>query len=198
MLFAICREPASMKKIIQERIIRTEEEKLSEKDRADLRAKRNKKLLYLLTAYIPLALILLYVYLSGPSVAYRDSNPYPRHEITDDDIKNFSIAAPLICGFLFLMLTGFFLHYYLQSVAPLIKDLRTDKKLLLFIKSEKTEMAFFNKYFISTPIFKKQQVQIAKEDFYNISNDKPLILEVAPHSQAILRLTNDSKEITFY
>jgi hypothetical protein len=197
-LFANCQEPASMKKIIQERIIRTEEEKLSEKDRADLLAKRNKKLLYLLTAYIPLALILSYVYFSGPSVAYRDNNPYPRHEITDDDIKNFSIAAPLICGFLFLMLTGFFLHYYLQSVAPLLKDLRNGKKLLLFIKPEKTEMAFFNKYFIATPIFKKQQVQISREDFNNITSDKPLILELAPHSHAILRFTNDGKEITFY
>jgi len=116
-----------MKKIIQERIIRTEEQELSEKDKADLVAKKNKKLLYLLTAYIPLALILLYVYLSGPSVVYRDNDPYPKHEITDDDIKNFNIAAPIFCGFLFLLLTGFFIHYYLQTVAPLIKDLRKTK-----------------------------------------------------------------------
>ena len=198
MLFANCPELASMKKIIQERIIRTEEEKLSEKDRADLLAKRNKKLLHLLTAYIPLALILLYVYISGPSVVYRENYPHPEHEITDDDIENFNMAAPLICGFLFLMLTAFFLRYYLQSVAPLTKDIRKNKKLLLHIKPEKTEMAFFNKYFIATPIFKKQQVEIAKEDFYNIADDKPLILELAPHSQAVLRFTNDGKEITFY
>ena len=187
-----------MKKILQERILRSEEQKLSDKDRADLIVKRNKKLLYLLTAYIPLALILLYVYVSGPSIVYRDSYPYPKHEISDDDIKNFNIAAPLFCGFLFLLLTGFFLRYYLQSVAPLTKDIRNNKKLLLHIRPEKTEMDFFNKYFIATPLFKKQQIQIAKEDFYNIADDKPLILELAPNSHAILRFTNNGKEVTFY
>jgi len=59
-------------------------------------------------------------------------------------------------------------------------------------------MDFFNKYFIATPLFKKQQIQIAKEDFYNIADDKPLILELAPNSHAILRFTNNGKEVTFY
>jgi len=68
----------------------------------------------------------------------------------------------------------------------------------LHIRPEKTEMAFFNKYFIATPVFRKQQVQIAREDFYSITDDKTLILELAPNSQAILRFTNNGKEIGFY
>jgi len=187
-----------MKKIIKERIITTTEQPLSQKDREELIAKRNKKAFYVFSAYIPLALILVYVFFSGPSVVYRDKYPYPKHEITDDDLSNFNTAAPLVCGFFFLLLTGFFIHYYLQTVAPLIKDLRKNKKLLIQINPEKTEMAFFNKYFITTPIFKKQQVQVEKADFYNISDDKPLVLELAPYSQAILRFTNDGKEITYY
>ena len=59
-------------------------------------------------------------------------------------------------------------------------------------------MDFFNKYFIAPPVFKKQQIQSAKEDFYNIADDKTLILELAPNSHAILRFTNNGKEITFY
>ena len=187
-----------MKKIIKERIITTTEQPLSEKDSTELIAKRNKKAFYVFSAYIPLALILVYVFLTGPAGVYHDKSPYPKHEITDDDVNNFNIAAPFVCGFFFLLLTGYFIHYYLQTVAPLIKDLRKNKKLLLQIKPEKTEMAFFNKYFITTPIFKKQQVQVGKSDFYSISDDNPLILELAPHSQAILRFTNDGKEITCY
>src|SRR5262245_43046298 len=144
-----------MKKIIKERIINTTEEPLSEKDRTELIAKRNKKAFHVFSAYIPLALILVYVFFSGPSGVYQEKYPYPEHEITYDDVSNFNIAAPWTCGFFFLLLTGFFIHYYLQTVAPLIKDLRMNKKLLLQIKPEKTEMVFFNKYFISTPIFKK-------------------------------------------
>jgi len=188
----------AMKRIIKERIITTTEQLLSEKDRKELIAKRNKKAFYVFSAYVPLALILAYVFFTGPSVVYRDKYPYPKHEITDDDVSNYNIAAPLACGFFFLLLTGYFIHYYLQTVAPLVKDLRKNKKLLLQIKPEKTEMAFFNKYFIATPIFKKQQVQVEKSDFYNISDDKSLVLELAPHSLAILRFTNDGKEITHY
>ena len=187
-----------MKKIINERILTTREQPLSQKDRRELIARRNKKAFYVFSAYIPLALILVYVFFSGPSVVYRDNYPYPKHEITDDDVSNYNIAAPLVCGFFFLLLTGFFIQYYLQTVAPLIKDLRKNKKLLLQIKPEKTEMAFFDKYFIATPIFKKQQIQVDKVDYYNISDDKSLILELAPHSHAILRFTNNGEEITYY
>ena len=187
-----------MKKILQERIITTTEQPLSEKDRSELIAKRNKKAFFLFSAYIPLALILAFVFFSGPSVVYQDKYPYPKHEITEDDVKNFNIAAPLVCGFFFLLLTIFFMHYYMQTVSPLIKDLRKNKKLLLQIKPEKTEMAFFNKYFIATPIFKKQQVQVEKTDFHNISDNKPLVLELAPHSQTILRFTNNDEEISYY
>lgn len=59
-------------------------------------------------------------------------------------------------------------------------------------------MAFFNKYYISTPIRKKQQVQIAKDDFHSITDNSPLILELAPDSQSILRLVNNGKEIKYY
>jgi hypothetical protein len=54
-----------MQKIIQERIIKTEEALLSESDRANLTLKRNKQLTYLLSSYIPLALILVYVFING-------------------------------------------------------------------------------------------------------------------------------------
>ena len=58
-------------------------------------------------------------------------------------------------------------------------------------------MAFFNKYYISIPIGKKQQVQIDRDDFYMITDNNSLILELAPYFQSTLRLANDEKEITF-
>jgi len=188
-----------MQKIIHERIIKTEEQLLSESDQAGLIQKRNKQLIYLFSSYVPLALILVYVFINGLSVVYREKKfPYQKHEIDEDDISNFALVAPYVCGFFFLMLTLFFIRFYLQTAAPLIKDIKQNKKLLLAIKPEKTEMAFFNKYYITTPVQKKQQVQIDREDFNNITVHSHLILEMAPNSQIILRLTNNEKEIRFY
>ena len=187
-----------MQKIIQERIIKTEEQLLSESDRANLITKRNKQLIYLLSSYVPLALILAYVFFSGLSVIYREKYPYPKHKIDEEDIKNFALVVPYVCGFFFLMLTFFFSRYYLQTAAALIKDIQKNKKLLLYIKPEKTEMAFFNKYYIATPIRKKQQVQFDKDDFHNITDNDFLILELTPHSQSILRIVNNGKEIKYY
>ena len=59
-------------------------------------------------------------------------------------------------------------------------------------------MGFFNKYYITTPIFKKQQLSVSKDDFYMISNNDPLILELAPHSLEILKITSNEKQILFY
>ena len=187
-----------MQKIIKERIIRWEEHVLSETDRASLIAKRNKQIVFLLWSYVPLALILVYVFVNGLAVIYREKYPYPKHEIDEEDITRFALVAPYVCGFFFLMLTFFFIRYYLQTAAPLIKDLKKSKKLLIYIKPEKTEMAFFNKYYISTPIRKKQQVQIDRDDFHNITDNNSLMLELAPHSQAILRIVSNGKEIKYY
>jgi hypothetical protein len=186
------------KKLIQERILNIEETLLSEDDRNNLIQKRNKQLRFLLVSYIPLALILAYVFFSGPSVVYHDKFPYAAHEVDDDDAKNFSIAAPYTCGFLFLLLTGFFLRYYLQTAAPLVKDLQKNKKLLLSIKIEKTDMSLFSKYYLTTPIRQKQQIQISGEDFQIILDDSRLVLEITPYSQSVLRLTNNEKPVSFH
>src|SRR5688572_3394366 len=186
-----------MKKLIQERIIRTEEKLLSEPDKTKLVIKRNRQLKFLIVSYVPLALILAYVFFSGPDVVYRDHYPYPKHEITDEDVSNFSTVAPYFCGFLFLLLTGFFGQYYLKSVAPLVKDIKGNKKLLVFVSPEKTDMSIFNKYYITTPIFKKQQLSVSKDDFYKISQNDPLVLELAPYSLEVLNITSNDFEISF-
>jgi len=186
------------KKLIVERVIKTEDQALSDKDRSTLIDKRNKQLKFLLVSYVPLALILLYVFIDGLSVAFRKKFPLPDHEINEEDIKNFNLTAPWVCGGFFLILTIFFIHYYFQSAAPFIKDVKVNKKQLVFINPETTDMSVFNKYYLTTPIFKKQQLAISKEGFYSISTNQPVIMEIAPNSLEILRITSGGKEIGFY
>ncbi len=184
--------------MIQERILKCEQQILSGSDRAFLVAKRNKQLLFLLSAYVPFVLILLYVYLMGPGVLYRDEQIYPKKEVTEDDVTIFNAVAPYTCGFFFLLLTGYFIYQYCKSVAPLIKDLRNNKKNLLYTSIEKSEMAVFNRYYITTPIRKKQMIRVNMEDFYKIRNEDPLVFEVAPRSMTILGVKNNLEDIIFY
>lgn len=186
------------KKLIQERIIKTEEQDLSDDDRLCLVEKRNKQLKFLLISYLPLVLILVYMLVNGLNEIYDHKFPLEKHEITKEDVTNFNIAVPWVCGGLFLLLTGFFLNYYLQSAAPFIKDIKKNRKQLLFVNPEKTDMSVFNKYYLTTPIFKKQQMAISKEAFYSISGTEPVILEIAPNSLEVLRITSNGKELEFY
>lgn len=187
-----------MKKFVQERIIKIEEQSLSEPDKVKLVTKRNKQLKFLALSYIPLALILAYVFFTGPAGVYREQYPYPKHEITDEDVSRFNIVAPYLCGFFFLLLTGYFIHYYLKTAAPLIRDINKNKKSLVIVRPEKTDMSVFNKYYITTPIRAKQQLSISKEGFYMISCSESLIFELGPNSLEVLKITSDGKEIVFY
>lgn len=179
-----------MKELVQERIIKTEEQTLSAADAELLTIKRNRQLRFLVIPYLALALVLAYVFVSGPEGV--------THVETDDDETNFNIAAPWVCGSMFLLLTGFFLRYYFETAAPLTKDIKRNKKLLVYVNPEKFDMGVFNQYFITSPVFKKQQISVARDDFYMISDTKPLVLELAPHSLEVLRITSDEKEIQFF
>jgi hypothetical protein len=184
-----------MKKLLKEKIIKTEEQPLSGTDLSILTAKRNKQLSFLLYSYIPLAAILLYVFIDGIAVISREKFPYQKMEFSDEEEARFHLVAPYVCAFLFLLLTIFFIRFYLQTLAPLIKDVKQKKKLLLHYIPEKTEMAFFNRYYLSSPVVKKQQVEISREDFMSLPQQGNLVIEVLPHSQTILRFTNNGKEI---
>ncbi len=146
-----------MTKLIQEKILKTEERPLSDTEIKILTEKRNKLLTYLLSSYIPLAIILIIVIASGPEALPHNKWMGP-HEVSDAERTDFNIVAPWVCIFFFIMLTGFFIRYYLQTVHPLIKDIRKRAKLVLFIQLEKRE-PFFNRFFIYTPIQKKRQIE---------------------------------------
>ncbi len=184
--------------MLNERILKREQQMLSVPDRELLVAKRNKQLLFLLSAYVPFVLILLYVYLMGPGVLYRDEHIYPKKELTEDDVTIFRAVAPYTCGFFFLLLTCYFIYQYCKSVAPLIRDLRNNKKNLLYARIEKSEMAVFSRYYITTPIRKKQLIRLNMEDFYKIGNEDTLVFEVAPRSGIILGVKNNREDIIFY
>ena len=183
-------------KWITERIISTEEVLLSSDDKLLLKAKIKKQFKLFLPAYVLLLSIAAFFILYGPD-SINVGKDY-QIEITDDVKKNFWIAAPYVSGFIAIMATIFFGRYYIQYVQPVIKDVKSNKKKLIYFKPLKVEMALFRRYYLGTPIFSNQQIQVSAEDFFMISEEYPLCLEVGPNSQQILRLMYGGREIQYW
>jgi hypothetical protein len=180
-----------MKTLIADRVSRLEQLPLTDNDLHFLKMRRNRLLLLLIPPYFALVSVGLYVWFSGVgSLA-------GKHEDEDDELM-FENLAPYVIGFFLLMATIYFVKQFARSIYPLIKDINNGKKSMIYFIPARNKMAFFNKYYFSTPIFKTQQIEVAREDFENIPEAAILCLEAAPGSHIILRLCNAGKEIKFF
>jgi ABC-type antimicrobial peptide transport system permease subunit len=189
-------------KLMPERISRTEERPLSNEDVALLKAKRNKQLTFLLSGYLPFIAFGLFILFMGPyslnTPRRRIMGEFTKINIDDAEKIRFWTVAPWFLGFMFILLSIYFARLYFQSLKPLSKDIKLNKKQLLFFKPVKNSMAFFNKYYLSTPLYQNQQIEVSREAFESINDNDELHLEVGPDSTFIFRLCNGNKEIKYY
>lgn len=184
-----------------ERISHTEEKPLSNEDLELLKTKRNKQLLFLLSGYFPFIVFGIYILLMGPgSLNTGRTSGLWRNKITinENTKSHFWNVAPYFVAFIFILLNIYFGKLYFQSINPLMKDIKENTVQLLFFKPVKNPMAFFNKYYLSTPLYQNQQIEISREDFESINDNDELTLEVGPNSTCIFRLCNGNKEINYY
>jgi hypothetical protein len=188
-----------IKKLIRERISRTEEKPFLKSDVELLKSKRNKQFLILLSGYLPFIAFGVYILFMGPDSLntgrHNDPRPYMKINIDDEEKSRFWTVAPYFLGFMFIMLNIYFTKLYFQSLRPLLKDIKFNKKQLLFFKPEKNPMALFNKYYVSSPLYKYQEIQVNEDDFNGITEYNELCLEIGPNSVFVLRLLNGNKEL---
>jgi hypothetical protein len=182
-----------VKDLITDRIFKADEGPFSDADLFILQAKRKKQMRILYSGFFPLAAALLYVFIDGISVI--NARSMHKLEFKGEAKANYQAVLPYVCGAMLLMLIGYFIYYYITTLGPIIKDLKKKKKVLAHFVPEKTEMALFKRYYISTPVLKQRQVRVSYEDFCMIADGNPIILELAPYSRTILRFTCNGKEI---
>ena len=96
------------------------------------------------------------------------------------------------------MSTIFFGKIFYQSILPILKDIKHKTKTLIFYKPEKIPMAVFNRYYLSTPLFSKRQIQIDDKDFNMIADADELCLEVSKSSLIVLGLKKNDKKINYF
>jgi hypothetical protein len=182
--------------LMPDRISYTETEPLTPGEVTLLKDKIVKRLIIYIPGYLVLAAIGINILWQGPDILNdRPSFPLQPLEIDERVKSNFWIAAPYFCLFLFVASTIFIIIYYFQALHPLIKDIKRKEKLFIFYKPKKSAMPFFNRFYISTPLYKNQQIEVSKTDFDNITEEDLLCLEVAPCSTFLLKLRNKEKRI---
>jgi len=187
-----------MQKLMPERISYTEKAILTPRDLQLLKDRRNRELLILLPAYFALLAIGIYKWSQGVGGLPHGGYPGAKMEFHDEDVRMFDTVAPYLFGFLILMATIYFAKQFFQLIYPLTKDISKKRKSLIYYTPAKNPMPYFNRYYLSSPLYKKQQIEVSREDFESIPDNHKLCLEIAPASVLILRLRNGEREIKFY
>jgi hypothetical protein len=154
-------------KLISARINRSEEAQLNSADIRLLQSKRFNLIVFYILPYFILVFIGFLKLGEGVHGLY-GRRRYLRPKFDEEDVMNFKVVAPYFILGLIVIATIYFIKLYFKDINPLTKDLRNQKKSLLFYEPVKSEMSYFNKYFISTPLFKRQQFEISREDFMKL------------------------------
>jgi hypothetical protein len=168
-------------------IVQTYHRILSAEDRLQLLNLRNRKRLYLFSTYGVFLLVFSYAWLYGFSGGRGHIKP-----------EQFERVAPIFFSFSFILLTVFFVRYWMQTVHQFNKDLRRNEKEVIEFACTKYQMGFFNRYYLKTPLEKKQVVEISKETFEKLFPAQNLVFEVAPYSKTIFNLKAGGENIHYW
>lgn len=183
-------------KLIKEQISYTEERPLQPQELQLLKDKVFRQILLYLPGYLLLLGGALIIFMNAPNsfkmVVDHNAN------LDEEETGRMWRLAPYVSLFVLLMSTIFFGKIYYQSILPILKDIKYKTKTLIFYKPEKNAMSVFNRYYLSTPLFTKRQVQIDDKDFNMISDTDEICLEVSKTSLLILGLKKDDKKINYY
>ena len=182
-------------KLLHQQVSFTEEKPLQEQELQQLKDKVFRQIIIYLPIYVLFLGVALVLYYDAPMVFKMIVDP---SDLNDEEMARMWKLGPYVGVFVFLMATIFFGKIFYQSILPVIKDIKHKTKTLVFYKPQKTAMAFFNRYYISTPLFAKRSIEIDGNDFNVISDTENVCLEVSKSSLFILHLRVNDKQINFY
>ena len=161
---------------------------LTGKEISVLKTAKNKKLLYILSTYGSLTIVLIFAMIKGWTNAYAYG---------EGELVRVNKIGPYFFLFIFILLTAYFIRYYFQSVHPYVKDLREKQKKTIFFQPLRYKTPAFEDFFLTTPIEKKALVRITRYDYEEFITGDTLCFDTAPHSGYIFRLLKNEKEIKF-
>lgn len=163
-----------------------------------LKKQRDRQLLFFIPPYIVLAGIVTYLWSSGVDSLNAGRSRYMRMEFSEDDAMRFRVVAPYAFSFFLLLGTIYFGRVFFLVILPIMKDIKSAGKSLVYYIPDKNPMPFFNKYYLSSPLYNKRQIQVSREDFESIPDNTEICLEIGAVSQTVLRLQYNNRDLKFY
>jgi hypothetical protein len=163
-----------------------EQQPLTNGEKYILQTIRNKKLLFLLGAYISLVGVLVRVC-------------YNLWENMSQKLKLiWFINTPLvIISFFFLALTIFFLKYYLEAVHPFMKDLKRGMKDIIWFNPERYKTPFFEEFYLKTVFKKMPLVKINKEIYDAIHDKATACISISPSARFVFSIDIEGHLLQF-
>jgi hypothetical protein len=183
-------------KLLQNQISYTEEKQLQPEEIQLLKDKVFRQVLLYLPGYLLLIGGAVIIFMNAPNSFKMVVNPHA--DLDEEETGRMWRLAPYVSLFVLLMSTIFFGKIFYQSILPILKDIKHKTKTLIFYKPEKIPMAVFNRYYLSTPLFSKRQIQIDDKDFNMIADADELCLEVSKSSLIVLGLKKNDKKINYF
>lgn len=183
-------------KLMPDRISRTGEGQLQPDEIKLLKDKVTRQLIIYLPGYLLIAGGALFILIDAAGSFKTIVSPSVN--LDEEETGRMAKLAPYFCSFVFLMSTIFFGKIFYQTILPILKDIKQKTKTLIYYTPHKSAMAFFNRYYLSTPLFNNQQVEVSSEAFNSIAEHEEICLEAGKYSLFVLGLKKGDKKIDYH
>ena len=124
---------------------------------------------------------------------------YPITSVADfkEKLERYLYVAPIVVGFLFLVLTIYFIRYYLQTVHPYRQDLKNGMKELVYFIPEPYKTPFFETFYIRTISEQRPLVRISPELYQQVQPGSEAIMGIAPRSHFVFYIAVGNEVLEF-
>ena len=156
---------------------------------------KNKKSHYFYSTLGVLLLVILISYIYAINIRSSGRTYYRR--LSEDELIRIRTIAPIFFTLTGIALLIYFRSFYRKLVLPYIKDLKSEKKEILYYSPDKYQTPFFAEYYITTPLTEKFRVKVSKEIFDEIDPNSKACMSLGQFSRFVFGIEVDVKKINF-
>ena len=170
-------------------VLMTEKKQLSQRERNILKRIISQRLWFIGTTYAGLIGLLILAWIWAGLKAERRGG--------EEKLERYLYVAPIVVGFLFLVLTIYFIRYYLQTVHPYRQDLKNGMKELVYFIPEPYKTPFFETFYIRTISEQRPLVRISPELYQQVQPGSEAIMGIAPRSHFVFYIAVGNEVLEF-
>jgi hypothetical protein len=171
------------------------QQELEEEERQTLIRIRNRKLRFVIPTYIGFVVAIIL----GWWLRSQGWRPGRVNDFDDEEeMTRLAIVAPYFIAFLFILVTIYFIRYYVRSALPFIRDIKLGKKNVLVTRAEKYKTPYAQAYYLKIPFGKRNNMTRIHRQLYDaIGEESQVSIAYAPSSQFILSIKCENQLLTF-